>query len=71
MEVITYGEQMNIPIDGKALVARLQSELREQARETDHGIPANPHIRIENGQPILAPVRADPAPIGFANSNSS
>ena len=70
-EVITYGEPMNIPVDGKALVARLQSELREQARETDHGIPANPHIRIENGQPILTPVRADPAPIGFANSNSS
>src|SRR3954447_419914 len=34
-EVVTYGEQMNIPVDGKALVARLQSELREKARITD------------------------------------
>jgi len=64
-EVATYGEQMNIPVDGKALVARLQSELREKARVTDKAIPANPHIRIENGEPILTPVRAHPTPLGF------
>jgi TnpA family transposase len=65
-EVVTYSEQMNIPIDGKALVARLQSELRETARATDKGIPTNRHIRIEKGEPILSPVRAHPTPDGFA-----
>jgi len=64
-EVVTYGEQMSIPIHGKALVARLQSELREKSRTTDDGILANPHIRIENGAPILTPVRAYPGPGGF------
>jgi TnpA family transposase len=65
-EVVTYGEQMNIPIDGKTLVARLRSELRETASVTDKGIPSNRHIRIENGEPILSPVRAYPDPNGLA-----
>ena len=65
-EVVTYGEQMNIPIEGKALVARLRSELEETASATDKGIPSNRHIRIENGEPILSPVRAYAPPNGLA-----
>jgi TnpA family transposase len=65
-EVVAYGEQMDIPIEGKALVARLSAELQKTARATDSGIPTNPHIRIENGEPILSPVRAYTAPEGLA-----
>jgi TnpA family transposase len=65
-EVVTYGEQMNIPIEGKALVARLRAELQETSRTTDKGIPENRHIRIENGEPILSPVRAYAAPSGLS-----
>jgi len=70
-EVVTYGEQMDIPIEGKALVARVLAELQETARATDQGIPTNRHIRIENGEPILSPVRAHPSPEGLAHFEQS
>jgi hypothetical protein len=41
-EVVSYSEQMNVPIDGKAAVARLRSALQERARTTDQSIPSKP-----------------------------
>ncbi len=65
-ESTTYSERMNIPVDPKEFVARLRAELEKVARETDAGFPENRHLRIENGEPVLSPVRADADPVGLA-----
>ena len=64
---VTYSERMNIPIEPKQFIARLRAELEKAAQETDAGFPENRHLRIENGEPVLSPVRADPDPVGLAH----
>jgi hypothetical protein len=66
-EVTTYGERMNIPVDSRDFVARLRTELDEAARTADEKFPENRYLRIENGEPVLSPVRADPNPPGLAH----
>lgn len=65
-EVNTYGERMNIPVRPEDFTARLRADLDTAARAADEGFPENRHLRIENGEPVLSPVRADPDPIGLS-----
>lgn len=65
-EVGAYGEQTGLATTGPLFVAQLRSDLEKTARDTDEGLPQNKHVRIENGAPILSPVRAHPEPEGFA-----
>jgi TnpA family transposase len=62
-QVATYGQQVDIPTDGAALVAALQANLAKVADATDRTFPANDDLRIEQGEPILrrVPRRPDPA----------
>ena len=66
-ESATYSERMNIPVEPKEFVARLRAELEKTAQETNAGFPENRHLRIENGEPVLSPVCADPDPVGLAH----
>jgi len=66
--VPTYGERMNLPINSSDFVARLRAELHEAARRADEQFPENGHLRIENGEPVLSPVRAHPDPVGLAHA---
>lgn len=65
-ESASYSERMNIPVDPQMFVARLRADLEKAARTTDEAFPENRHLRIENGEPVLSPVRADPDPVGLA-----
>jgi Domain of unknown function (DUF4158) len=64
-EVVTYGEQAGIAIDPKVFVAELRRQLEDRARATDQGFPANQHLRIEEGEPVLTPADAEPDPAGL------
>ena len=44
----------------------INPEFEKVARATDQGFPQNRHVRVENGEPVVTPVRAKPAPEGFA-----
>ncbi|MDQ2843511.1 MAG: Tn3 family transposase [Acidobacteriota bacterium] len=65
-EVITYGERMNIPVRPQDFVARLRADLDKTARAADESFPDNRYLRVENGEPVLSPVRADPDPAGLS-----
>ena len=60
--VAGYGEQVGLPVDGRAFVAHLQDYLTRVAAETDRGFPTNEFLRIEDGGPVLGrpPRRAEP-----------
>lgn len=66
-EIIRYGEQTGLPIEGEAFVKHLRAALQKVALASDQGFPQNRHVRIENGEPVVTPVRAKPAPDGFAH----
>ena len=51
--VAGYGEQVGLPVEGRAFVARLQEHLARAAVETDRGFPNNEFLRIEDGEPVL------------------
>jgi hypothetical protein len=51
--VAGYGEQVGLPVEGRAFVAHLQDDLARIAAETDTGFPNNEFLRIEDGQPVL------------------
>jgi Tn3 transposase DDE domain len=65
-EIITYGERMNIPVQPQDFVARLRVDLDKTTRTADQKFPDNRYLRIENGEPVLSPVRADPDPAGLS-----
>jgi hypothetical protein len=66
-QVGSYGEQTGIAVEAKEFVKQLRSELEKVARATDEAFPHNRHVRIENGEPIVAPVSAKPAPEGISH----
>jgi len=57
---------MNIPVRPQDFVARLRADLDKTARAADESFPDNRYLRIENGEPLLSPVRADPDPAGLS-----
>jgi TnpA family transposase len=51
--VAEYGEQVGLPIDGKAFVTRVRTWLETLARATDTSFPTNASVRIEKGEVVL------------------
>ncbi len=52
-DVAGYGVQVGLPVEGRAFVAHLKDYLTRIAAETDASFPANEHLRIEDGEPVL------------------
>src|SRR4051812_17286493 len=51
--VAGYGEQVGLPVEGRAFVAHLKDHLARAAAQTDAGFPANEFLGIEDGEPVL------------------
>jgi Domain of unknown function (DUF4158) len=64
-EVVSYGERAGISVSGKEFVQDLGRQLEAAAHKTDQGFPQNEYLRIENGEPVLSPVRGKPDPEGL------
>lgn len=60
-----YGQQSGIETIPTYFVSRLQSELQRAAVKADRGFPSNSYLSIENGEPILKRLTANPVPDGF------
>ncbi len=52
-DVAGYGEQVGLPVEGRAFVAHLKDYLARIAAEADASFPANEYLRIEDGEPVL------------------
>jgi hypothetical protein len=52
-DVAGYGEQVGLPVEGRAIVAHLKDHLDRIATEADASFPANEYLRIEAGEPVL------------------
>ncbi len=52
-DVAGYGEQVGLPVEGRAFVAHLKDYLARIVAEADASFPANEYLRIEAGEPVL------------------
>lgn len=62
----SYGEQVGLPVDAKAFVDHMRSQLAAAADEADKSFPTNESLRLENGVPVLTKVERQAVPAGFA-----
>lgn len=53
-----YAEQAGVPPDPQAFVAALQQHLAETAAAVDRAFPANQHVEIVRGEPVIKRLRA-------------
>lgn len=60
-----FCEQTGLPVNGLSFVEQLRSGLEQIANDTDLSFPRNEHVRIENGQAVIAKLKAKPAPEGL------
>jgi TnpA family transposase len=60
-----YGEQVSIPVDGKAFVHTLREWLESLAAATDASFPNNESVRIEDGEIVLTKLERQPLPEGL------
>lgn len=65
-EIAAYAEQAGLPATPKAIVAALQDRLATTAQAVDAAFPANEHVEIVSGEPILKRLRAGPEAAGAA-----
>ncbi len=61
-KVAAYCAMLGFPAEGQAFAAHVRAWLEDAARTTDRTFPANKTLRIEQGELILTPVAARPAP---------
>jgi TnpA family transposase len=64
-ERIIYGEQVGLPIDGKAFVDQMRGKLTAAADEADKSFPDNEAVRLVNGEPFIAKLDRRAMPAGF------
>jgi len=62
-----YGEQVGLPVDGKAFVDKMRGQLAAAAAEADKSFPTNESVRLEKGEPVITKLerRAVPAGLGL------
>lgn len=53
-ERAVYGEQVGLPVDGKAFVTQMREKLTAAADEANQSFPDNEAVRLENGEPVIA-----------------
>lgn len=63
-EVAECAEQVGVPVDGKAFVAKLKTWLETLATQTDAAFPHNEYARIENDEIVLRKLARRPLPEG-------
>lgn len=51
--VAAYGEQVELPVEASAFIAKTRRWLEDVAQATDASFPANEMLRIEDGTPVL------------------
>lgn len=56
--VAAYTEQAGVPADPKAFIASLKARLTEIAATVDRAFPANEHVEIVGGEPVVKRLRA-------------
>ena len=57
-DVAGYAEQAGVPAEPVAFVAALKARLAATATATDRGFPANEHVAIVDGEPVVKRLRA-------------
>lgn len=50
-------EMLDLPMDPAAIVKKFRAELEKQCLATDVSFPSNQSVRIEKGEPIIAPIK--------------
>jgi len=65
-DVAGYAEQAGIPADPSAFVAALKARLVKTAEAIDQAFPANEHVEIVAGEPVVKRLRARDATDGTA-----
>ncbi|MDP9314179.1 MAG: Tn3 family transposase [Chloroflexota bacterium] len=65
-QVADYGREVELPVDGTAFVAHVQSWLTTVARTTDHAFPTNQHVYLEHGRPVIRRPEKKQSPAGLA-----
>lgn len=66
-DIAAYTEQAGLPASPTAIVAALRERLAATAEAADAGFPANEHVEIVNGKPVLKRLRARPEAAGAAD----
>jgi TnpA family transposase len=64
-ERVTYGEQVGLPMDGKAFVNQMREKLTDAADEADKSFPDNESVRLVNGEPVIAKLDRRAMPAGL------
>ncbi len=64
-DIWLYGQQSGIRTNPKLFVAALRNELEKAAVKADNGFPSNEFLSIENGEPVLKRLTANPRPPGL------
>jgi TnpA family transposase len=65
-DIAAYAEQAGLPASPGAIVKGLRERLAATAEAVDAGFPANEHVEIVGGEPVLKRLRAGPAADGAA-----
>ncbi|MBF0307361.1 MAG: DUF4158 domain-containing protein, partial [Alphaproteobacteria bacterium] len=65
-DIAAYTEQAGLPASPTAIIAVLRERLSTTAEAADAGLPANEHVEIVNGKPVLKRLRARPEATGAA-----
>lgn len=61
-EINTYCEQVGIPVAGIEFIEHVKTLLNNSAYKTDKSSPSNKYLRIQNGEPILTPLKKKEEP---------
>jgi hypothetical protein len=64
--VKTYGQEVELPVDGPAFVAHVQNWLARLAATTDQAFPTNEHVHLEDGRPVIHRPEPKADPDGLA-----
>ena len=65
-DVAGYAEQAGVPAEAAAFIAALKARLVATAASADRGFPANEHVEIVDGEPVVKRLRAREAADGTA-----
>jgi len=60
-----YGEEVDLPVEGKAFVEHVRGLLTDAARKADDAYPTNPFFKIIDGRAKLGRLAKKPTPEGF------
>lgn len=61
-----FCEELGLPSDSESVVAHFKTKLKQAAQTASDSFPSNDGLRIENGKPVLKPIKAKPLPEGHA-----